>query len=74
MAVEVFVFVEKTVTSEQRLVTVSPVAQLRWALAQRYPWLEIAWVRANLTALQWPNLAMLVPRTATASGERLAVA
>jgi hypothetical protein len=31
--VEVFVFVEKTATSEQRLVAVAPVAHLRWALA-----------------------------------------
>ena len=41
--VQVLVFVEKNSTSEQRLVAVAPVAQLRWAMAQRYPWLELAW-------------------------------
>jgi hypothetical protein len=63
-SVQVFVFVEQTATSDQRLVAVAPVDQLRWALAQRYPWLEVAWVRANLTVLpSWP------PATALPTGQ-----
>lgn len=60
--VQVFVFVERTPTSEQRVVAVAPVGQLRWAMAQRYPWLELAWVRANLTALNpQPPSTLVVP-------------
>jgi hypothetical protein len=49
--VQVFVFVEQSATTDQRFVAVAPVHQLRWALAQRYPWLEVAWVHANLRGL-----------------------
>jgi hypothetical protein len=64
--VQVFVFVESTATSDQRLVAVAPVGQLRWALAQRYPWLELAWVRANMSALASP-----VSTTQLAPGQQL---
>ena len=64
--VQGFVFVESTATSDQRLVAVAPVGQLRWALAQRYPWLELAWVRANMSALASP-----VSTTQLAPGQQL---
>jgi len=48
--VKVFVFVERTTNTECRLVAVASVRQLRWALARRYPWLEAAWVRVQLSA------------------------
>jgi hypothetical protein len=47
-SLQVFVFVERTRSSERRLVAVASVRQLRWALARRYPWIEAAWVRALL--------------------------
>ena len=46
--VQVFVFVERAASVERRLLAVVPVGQVRWALAQRYPWLEAAWMRATL--------------------------
>jgi hypothetical protein len=55
--VKVFVFLERTANTEQRLVAIAPIGQLRWALAQRYPWLEVAWVRANTAAL----MGLMVP-------------
>jgi hypothetical protein len=45
---QVFVFVERTPSTERRLVAVASVSQVRWALARRYPWLEAAFVRASL--------------------------
>ena len=60
--VQGFVFVESTATSDQRLVAVAPVSQLRWALAQRYLWLELVWVRANMSAVASPvSSAQLAP-------------
>ena len=47
---QVFVFVERTASTERRLLAVASVRQLRWALARRYPWLEAAFVRASLFA------------------------
>jgi hypothetical protein len=47
--VKVFVFVESAPNTERRLVAVASVRQLRWALARRYPWLEAALVRAQLS-------------------------
>jgi hypothetical protein len=47
--VKVFVFVENAPNTERRLVAVASVRQLRWALARRYPWLEAALVRAQLS-------------------------
>jgi hypothetical protein len=55
--VQVFVFLERTANTEQKLVAVAPINQLRWALAQQYPWLEAAWVRANTAGL----MALAVP-------------
>ncbi len=54
--VKVVVFVEQTPASPQRFVAVVPVGQLRWAMAQRYPWLEAAWTRAlvSLYPQVWP--------------------
>jgi hypothetical protein len=48
--VRVFVFVEGAEPLEQRFVALAPVRDLRWTLAQRYPWLDAAWLRANLDA------------------------
>jgi hypothetical protein len=47
--VKVFVFLERSPTSERRLLAVAPVRQLRWALAIRYPWLEASWARVQLS-------------------------
>jgi hypothetical protein len=46
---QVFVFVERTHSSDRRLVAVASLRQVRWALARRYPWLEAAWARASLS-------------------------
>jgi hypothetical protein len=46
--VQMFVFVEKSPTTERRLIAVASVPHVRWALAQRYPWLEAAWTRSYL--------------------------
>jgi hypothetical protein len=47
---QAFVFVEHAPYTERRLVAVASARQLRWALARRYPWLEAAFLRANLLA------------------------
>jgi hypothetical protein len=61
--VKVFVFVERVSATERRFVAVAAVRQLRWALAQRYPWLEAAWVAALLGALppSYPPNAPALP-------------
>jgi hypothetical protein len=50
--VKVFVFVERTSTTERRFIAVAQVRQLRWALSRRYPWLEAAWLRGLVS--QYP--------------------
>jgi hypothetical protein len=57
--VRVFVFVDDNGASAQRLVAVAPVSDLRWALARQFPWLEVAWARANLMALGGNSPAQL---------------
>ena len=47
--VKVFVFVERAPNTERRFVAVASLRQLRWALARRYPWLEAAWARVQLS-------------------------
>jgi hypothetical protein len=49
--VRVFVFVDDSGASSQRVVAVAPVSDVRWVLAKHSPWLEVAWARANLLAL-----------------------
>lgn len=44
--VQAFVFVEASDSTERRFVGVVDARRLRWILAQRYPWLESALVRA----------------------------
>ena len=46
--VQVFVFLERTPATGQRFVAVAPLSQVRWSLAQQFPWLEAAWARAYL--------------------------
>jgi hypothetical protein len=47
--VQVFVFLESTPATTRRFVAVVPLAELRWSLAQQFPWLEAAWARAYLS-------------------------
>ena len=44
--VRALVFVERGENTEQRFVAIVAPRQLRWVLAQKYPWLEAAWLRA----------------------------
>jgi len=44
--VECLVFIETAAGTDRRLVAVGDTRQLRWALARRYPWLEVAFARA----------------------------
>jgi hypothetical protein len=44
--VKVFVFVETVGSARRRFIAVAPLAELRWSLARKYPWLEAAWNRA----------------------------
>jgi hypothetical protein len=45
----VFVFLERTATTARRFVAIATLAEIRWLLACRYPWLEAAWQRASLS-------------------------
>lgn len=45
---QALVFVERSPSSERKLVAVASARQVRWALARRYPWLEAALARASL--------------------------
>ncbi len=47
--VKVFVFLESTPATTRRFLAVAPLAQVRWTLAQQFPWLEAAWIRAYLS-------------------------
>lgn len=60
---KVFVFVERAPNTEQRLVAVASVGQLRWGLARRYPWLEAAWGRVELSLFppNYPANAPVLP-------------
>lgn len=58
--VQAFVFVEASETTERRFVAVVGARRLRWILAQRYPWLDSALVRAMAQIYQSP---MDDPRT-----------
>ena len=43
---QVFVFVKTAVSTRRRFVALAPLAQLRWSLARKYPWLDHAWTCA----------------------------
>jgi hypothetical protein len=58
--VQVFVFLESTPATRRRFVAIAPVARVRWALAQQFPWLEAAWVKAYLTV--FPGSAPVNPQ------------
>ena len=66
--VQVLVFLERTPATDRRFVAVVPVKQLRWALAQRYPWLEAAFVRAYIASFPPPLCRRLLGRPASESG------
>ncbi len=53
-AIQVLVFVERTQTSNRRMVAVVPVQEFRWVLARRYPWLEAAFCRAYIERFPTP--------------------
>jgi hypothetical protein len=59
--VEALVFLERTCTTDRHFVAVVSVNDLRWALAQRYPWLEAAFARAYVASFPWPPSAMGMP-------------
>jgi len=44
--VKVFVFVERAAGSNRRFVALESVSTVRWVLARRFPWLEVAFARA----------------------------
>lgn len=44
--IKVFVFVAAAADTERRFVATVDVRRLRWGLARRYPWLEVAYVQA----------------------------
>jgi len=50
--VKVFVFVERVAVTDRHFVAVVSVRELRWLLAMRYPWLEVALVKAEAEQLQ----------------------
>lgn len=56
-SVRALVFVEPGTNTGQRFVAIAAPGQLRWVLAQHYPWLEAAWLRAALEAA-WPRAAL----------------
>jgi hypothetical protein len=45
--VRAFVFLEDLPPVHRRFVALASARQVRWALAQAYPWLEAAWLRAG---------------------------
>ncbi|HMJ92833.1 MAG TPA: hypothetical protein VK472_01905 [Allosphingosinicella sp.] len=47
--VRAFVFLEDSPPVNRRFVALASVRQVRWALAQSYPWLEGAWLQAGGT-------------------------
>lgn len=47
---KVFVFVESVPQVEKRFLAVASIAQVRWMLASKFPWLEAAWACAYLNA------------------------
>lgn len=72
---KVFVFLESTPTRRRRFLAVAPLAQVRWSLAQQFPWLEAAWARAYLivfppnppSAIEAPKGAAWLPDPRTLS-------
>jgi len=63
--VKVFVFLESTPGTTRRFVAVAPLSLVRWSLAQRFPWLEAAWVRAYLSVFPGsPQGATTLPENA----------
>lgn len=65
--VKVFVFVERTATGERQFVAVAPVQHLWWALARRFPWLQAALVRAEVSPSEDPRTTT-AGRTTSDSG------
>lgn len=47
--VQVLVFLENTPATTRRFVAVASLKQVRWLLAQQFPWLEAAWARAYIS-------------------------
>jgi hypothetical protein len=60
--VQVFVFLESTPAMARRFVAIGSLAEIRWSLACRYPWLEAAWQRAYL------NIFPAYPPSSTPAG------
>jgi len=49
---QAFVFVRRSAYVNRQFVALASVGRVRWALAQKYPWLEAAWIRACLLVIQ----------------------
>jgi hypothetical protein len=60
------VFVDRASATERRFVAIAQVSQLRWALAQRYPWLEAAWLQSIPVAVP---LVATDPKTMLATSQ-----
>ncbi|MBN3760752.1 hypothetical protein [Burkholderia sp. Ac-20365] len=56
-SVKVFVFVERAAQTDRHFVAVISVRELRWLLAMRYPWLQVALVKAEADTLQYDDPA-----------------
>lgn len=62
--VKAFVFLEQSAEGDRRFVAIADVEYLRWVFAQRWPWLEVAYVKAYREVLpqdpgQWlPNFIL----------------
>jgi len=63
---ESFVFLETAMNVDRRLLAVADARQLRWALARRFPWLEIAFARAYAETASNMNGVLPTPLTAQA--------
>ncbi|HEX4736705.1 MAG TPA: hypothetical protein VH331_03990 [Allosphingosinicella sp.] len=67
--ISVFVFVNRTATSERRFLAAVDVHLLRWSLARRYPWLESAFANAYAALFQFnPPLVTTTPSTISETG------
>ncbi|TGT78436.1 hypothetical protein EN802_01985 [bacterium M00.F.Ca.ET.159.01.1.1] len=66
---KVFVFVESGADTERRFVATVDLRRLRWILAQRYPWLELAYVQAQVLNYQgYSPLSTTTPTALTDNG------
>ena len=59
---KVFLFLQTTPGTARRFVAIATIAEVRWSLACRYPWLEAAWQRAYMSVFPaYPPAGVTVP-------------